>query len=491
MGALIVAMILQGCIGLLDDDLETDEAETSLPPIPTPEEVTAYAETRLIQAHEHDALHDEHVGAIGIAPLAFQPARETSYPDGEIYPELAVKDGYAYLAFGPRDGFINAGDEAGVILYDVSEPSAPEELARWLGQPPGDVEVSNDGELLFVSTQRNGYPYPYAINPEAGPTGQLPRGTFLVDISDKSAPETVGFAPLPPNGPHTITYFEGPDGREFLFQSTYDILFTTYPDNLGQNEATQKVVISEIARSPEPHLEPLSTFQILEPDEGDASLFPHDATAHVDPATGRIIMDVAYWEHGLVTVDITDPTDPVELARFADTGPSAYTNTHLVRVFPGTIDGKVVGVLEPEIPTGEDAGQYTFVDLTDPADPTKLGYWSLPGEHVIDQPFVFSPHNFDLACSGDGQPVSPPDALERECEDPTLVAAHFHGGLWTLDASDPTQPVPTGFFFPEVERDNVAVGFPFTGFFSAFIVDGTIYAPEAWTGLHTLAPPGR
>lgn len=481
--------LLAGCIGGIDPGAEDLEEQST---VPSPEDVTAYALPRLVQDHAHSDAHEEHAGSIGLEGIAHAPAREPgAYPDGEAYMEMAIQGDHAYVTFGPRDDYVMPGAEAGFIIYDVSDPTQPEEVSRWLGQPPGDIEVDDAGESVFVSTQRNGYPYPFTINPEAGAQGHAPRGTFVVDVSDKDNPQTETFAPLPTNGPHTITYEKLPDGTELLLQSTYDILFTTYPDNLGQNPATQKVVISEVVREGgETTLTPLSQFQkVVEPEE-EASRFPHDATIHIDPDTGDWIMSIAYWDYGLVTVDITDPKHPQELGQFTDTSPSEYTNTHLVRVFPGLIDGMTVGVLEPEIPAGNDAGQFTFVDLSDPAEPKKLGYWSLPGDHVIDEPFIFSPHNFEVACDGDGQSVSDPDPYGEPCKNPTLVASHFHGGLWVLDAEDPTAPRAEGFAFPEVARGNVDEGFPFPGIATAFVQDGIIYAPEMVTGLRVYEAQG-
>lgn len=496
--ALLVAstVVLAGCIGglggLMGDPAGDAGATAADGTWPSPSEVAAYALPRLAQDHDHTdpALHMGHIGFSD--PVHVPPREAGAYPAGETYHELAVKDGHAYLTFGPPSApGLAVGAEAGFIAYDLSDPARPEEVGRWLGQPLGDLEVSDDGAFAFASTQRNGYPYALAVNPDAGAAGHAPRGTYVVDLSDPSDPTTVSFAPLPPNGPHTITYVQAPDGRELLLQSTYDILFTVYPQNLGQSMVTQKVVISEFHRGPgAPWLEPLGTYQVVEPDEGDASFFPHDATAYVDPETERLVMTVAYWELGMHLVDITDPRMPERLASFENTSPSNHTNTHLVRVFPGTIDGRVVAVMEPEIPSGSDDGQFTFVDVTDPTEPFKLGHWSLPGSHVIDKPFIFSPHNFDLACAGQGQPRVTAETYGTPCEDPTVVLSHFHGGLWTLDASDPEDPRPTGFFFPDVERD-VPEGFPFTGFFTAFMVDGLVYAPEAWGGLYVLEPgPG-
>lgn len=479
--ALVVAA-LAGCIG------GPSQAPGSLADDDPALNVTAYAEPRLVQDHDHLEDHQAHAGRAGLDHVAFEPARD-SYPDSELYDYLAVRGDHAYVTFGPGGGFVNPGDQAGFFIYDISDPTDPERVGTWLGQPLADVEVSDDGQYVFAPTQRNGYPYPYTAHPDAGADGHAPRGTYIVDISDKANPETVNFVPLPTNGPHTLTYDRHPDGTEILLQSTYDILFTAYPQDVGQNVLTQKVVVTSFDRDAET-LVPHSTFQLPVDDVGEATRFPHDTSVHVDPDDGRLIMNVAYWDIGYVTVDITDLSQPEELDRFRDVAPSDEVNTHLVRVFPGLIDDKTVAIMEPEIPTSDGVGQFTFVDASDPEDLRKLGWWSLPGDHTIDVPFIFSPHNFDPACGGQGQPQADAEDYGEPCEDPTVALSHFHGGLWTLDASDPTDPQATGFFFPNVTRSSFGEGFAYTGFLDVFVKDGRIFAPEVWTGLHVLEPGG-
>lgn len=467
---LLSAAVFAGCIG--------DEGDVDLPDDVPAFDVEAYALPRLVQGHDHETDHAEHAGRVGLDVLSVATGPDAA--QGAGYGELVVKGDFAYLAISKSAGNVDPAGFGGFFILDVSDPAAPQTLGFWEGQPLGDLEVTDDGAFAFAPTQRNGYPYSYALDVPAD--GLLPRGAAIVDVSDKANPTTVGYAPLPPNGPHTVNYFQMPDGRELLFAATYDILFTAYPENVGQNTATQKVVIYEFVRTPEPHLVPLSVFQIVKPDEGDDQYLPHDATAHIDPATGRVIMDIAYWDLGLVTVDITDPSDPQELGRFSDVAPSQYVHTHLVRVFPGTIDGRVVGLLEPEIPTGDDSGTFTFVDLTDPAAPKKLGTWMAPGELIVDIPFKFSPHNFDLVCGGDGQVTGRQVDYGAPCADPQVVLSHNHAGLWVLDAADPTQPVARAFYFPEKTEDGPVP----SGFGTVFVQGGTIYAPEYRTGLHVM-----
>lgn len=71
-----------------------------------------------------------------------------------------------------------------------------------------------------------------------------------------------------------------------------------------------------------------------------------------------------------------------------------------------------------------------------------------------------------------------------------MLLSHNHGGLWALDASDPTDPVARAFFFPDKTDDGPVP----SGFGTVFVQEGRIYAPEYRTGLYVLAladlPPG-
>ena len=105
--ALLLGSVLAGCIGTTEPGLE--EASVTIPSV---EDVTAYAHARLVQDHDHAASHAEHAGSIGFAAAALAPGRAGTPPAGEVYSELAIKGGYAYLAFGPRACLLYTSDAA-------------------------------------------------------------------------------------------------------------------------------------------------------------------------------------------------------------------------------------------------------------------------------------------------------------------------------------------------------------------------------------------
>src|SRR5690348_5970330 len=88
---------------------------------------------------------------------------------------------------------------------------------------------------------------------------------------------------------------------------------------------------------------------------------------------------------------------------------------HMRRQVPTTIGGKVVLVGEPELGSGPDSGYITFWDATDPARPTYLSRWAIPGNYTALG--GINPHYFDL-------------------RDGRIALAHYHAGWWVVDVHD-------------------------------------------------------
>ncbi|HWG90526.1 MAG TPA: hypothetical protein VNZ52_06705, partial [Candidatus Thermoplasmatota archaeon] len=327
-----------------------------------------------------------------------------------------------------------------------------------------DIEVSEDGNTVFLASQRT---VPDALQLLNAPTAHTPRGVYIVDVTDKKNPRMESFFPLPVNGPHTDFYYKMGD-RELLILCTYDLVANPLDSSLlTSNPATQRVLITEIVNGPQGKtLEILSVYQVR---SGPGLVFPHDATVQKHPLTNQTLMYVAYWDAGLRIVDISDPTNPVELSSFDDFAPSAFKNSHDAKAFPMLVEGRHVTAVAPELVTAPEDSQITFVDTTDPANPVKLGYWSLPGDMQTTEPFLFSPHNFDIS------------------EDGLLAFAHYHGGVWLLDVSNLTNlaaPPVLGYYQPHMPREGYTGGIPWV--WGAFLRDGKIWASDTGTGLYIL-----
>jgi hypothetical protein len=396
-------------------------------------------------------------------------------PQGVGYGEVDVKDGWSYVCRGgahdgPAPGLpVTVG---GFVVVDVSKPLEPRNAGAHDGVGCSDIKVNDANDLVFYGTQRNP-PAELATN-DADPLAKLPRGVHVVDVSDKASPREVRFVPIAPNGVHTLHYVHT-GSQELLFVQSYDWL----PDaGLGtglstglNNPATQRIQVFEVVQAPDGDaaLALASVFSLPEPAPPGTNYFPHDITVQRHPLTGQLLGYVAYWDHGLVILNLDDITMPRVVGRIADTSPSKYVDIHQARPFPQLIAGRHVTVLEPELGTADESGQFTLVDTTDPQNPKRLGYWELPGDLVIPGGFLFSPHNFNLA---NGR----------------IYLAHNHAGVWVVDASTEErllQPQAVGYYQAHTwERE----GGPKcqSRIWSAFYVDGYTYATDSCSGLNVL-----
>lgn len=446
MGLVAFAAVATGCLTLATPPTPVDFAA-----------IEAAIGEPLDPGHDH-ADPDLHSEAFNLVRVSASTGRSGEIPAEEFYGASAVKRDIAYLSrYGP---------ESGLVIFDVTHPEAPVTLGSVrinAGFEP-DVEVTADGKWVFFSSQRK----PVAREtPAPDALANAQSGIHLVDVSDKANPRWVSFTPVPPDGPHSITYAEI-GGRHILFQSVYSYAYVKY--NLTVPEAN-RLVISELdlSQSP-PALVTLATLREPIPrPPPEAYYMPHDLGVSEHPVTGQTIACVAWWDHGVILFDVTDPANPKRLSVFDDVGPAAEVNMHHAQIFPHTIDGKVVMVAEPEVSTGPDTGYVSFVDVTDPARPKRISQWRLPGE-LPAIAGLFSPHYFDV-------------------KDGRLAIANYHGGLWVVDVHDRENmlnPRAVAYAFNPTTRASfkgLADGFPLEGAFDAWWKGDYIFSSDAREGL--------
>lgn len=452
---LLAALVLAGCLSTSS----VNPATLGLPTLPA----VPVAPLPIVQDHAHEdpALHE---GAFATSLLATATGYDGPIPSGTGFGELDLNEGWAYVCRG--------GPEGGFVVVNVSQPSAPENVGSFLGVGCADIKVNDANDLVFYGTQRNA---PAEVATSASPLPQkLPRGIYLVNVADKANPVLERFVPLPVNGVHTQHYVNQ-DGRELLYVQTYDWIpdggLGTGVPSVMANPASQRVNIFEVVQGLDGgrDLRLLSVFQAPELAPVGTDYFPHDITVQKHPLTGQWLGYIAYWDLGLVIVNLDDPAEPRFVASFADTAPSAVVQLHQARPFPQLIAGRHVTVLEPELQAAEETGQLTLVDTTDPANPQRLGYWTLPGDLVIDSGFIFSPHNFNLA---NGR----------------IYLAHNHAGVWVIDAGTEErllQPQAVGYYQPHVfDREDGPECQGRT--WSAFYAAGHVFASDSCSGLNIL-----
>lgn len=370
--------------------------------------------------------------------------------------ELAVNGNHVFVS--------RSNPEGGFAIVDLADPREPVVVGDFRSEGGGDVEVTSDGTYALLATQRT-LPGQQTTD---NPTARTPRGVYVVDVRDKTSPVLSSFFPLPVNGPHTIHYSRVAPNLELVLLQTYDLVGTLAPGTVDAAlPVTQRVYVTQLVRTDQgARLEPLSSYSVTEPPQPGRLVFPHDAFVERHPQTGQLLMYVAYWDAGLRVVDLTDPRAPREMASFDDFAPSGIVQLHDARTFPAPLRGMHVTAVGPEIVTAPEAGQLTFLDTSDPAAPRKLGWWSIPGNLTIDQPFLFSPHVFDTDAQG------------------RVVIGHNHGGVWLIDASDPVNATSIGHYMPHEEREGA--GGPRPSVWGARFFRGYIVATDGPTGLYVL-----
>jgi hypothetical protein len=463
----------------------------------TEDVINSGAELFLVQDHGEERGHfdaSQHVGAHNLELVGYHngmPGAGGQDPNditpGGAYNELVVTDDYVYVSRSSADGTFG-----GFVILSHKDPSDPAKLTyvgEFDSQHGVDIEVNEDETLAFLATQRNNQDQMIgAVQATQSPTAAAPRGIYVVDIADKKAPTLESFVPLPANGPHTMTYYKGEDA-EFLIVCTYDLI--TDPGTgalLGVVPVTQRVIIYQIVTAPPEvplpapaTLVPVSQFQITESAPAGKLYLPHDTRVQRHPTFGGGSTDllyIAYWDKGVRILDFSDPmANPLpEVGFFTEFGPTALNNIHLTQAFDEEVDGFHVTVAQPEIQAAPDeTGQVTFLDTSDPANPTQLGYWTLPngttGRLGING-FDFSPHNFDL---WDGK----------------MAIGHFHAGIWVVDVSDEENlrdPKTVGYYMPSKPRDDAPTHQP--AVWGVFEHQGLLWASDESTGIYVLRYTG-
>jgi sugar lactone lactonase YvrE len=114
---------------------------------------------------------------------------------------------------------------------------------------------------------------------------------------------------------------------------------------------------------------------------------------------------------GIQILDISDPANPLELAKYTDDFPFGVHNSFIV--------GDLVYLVE-------NSGGLRIVDIADPRAPFEIGHWEIPQSE--QERFSF-PSLHDLSVSGD-----------------RAYLAYAEAGLRILDVSDPRNPIQIGVY---------------------------------------------
>jgi hypothetical protein len=389
----------------------------------------------------------------------------------EGYVETAVKGGYAYLC--------RTGADEGLVIFDVHDVEHPRQVG-YLKLDAGfeaDVEVSDDGHWAFWETQRAGVP---AAPGASDPAGGAPRGIHIVDVSDKSDPKWVGYTPVAPDGPHSIT-FATIGGEGYLFASVYSWQYVgtsgLVPVTLAPPGMQREVIYHLDTSLPVARLVEVATY--IDPDAAEENVvmpaggkMPHDVTVAVHPFTNRTYAYIAYWDLGVVILDVTDPAHPAKVGAATDFGAAPTKEIHMARQSERPIDGKVVVVAEPEIGGQDTTGYMSVLDVSDPAHPQFVSNWRIPG-HATSAGGGRGPHYFDF-------------------QEGRVVMASYAAGFWVFDIHDHAnllKPRTVGYSAVKPAADGGSLPGPLAGLgggiaFDAWWADPThVVGSESGNGL--------
>lgn len=453
--AALLSIGLAGCVGGNGDDGDDPTRERTIDYYTSPDFLAD-----LEHDHSDPTLHAESHN------MAFIDNHDCTEDGvwGDDTPQITdIKEWGDYLFVNQLNGF---------CILDISEPSNVTFVSHFEAEAGSDIDVSADGNYVFHATQRNPPPGTDGT-PDA--EDDLPRGLYVVDVSDKADPTFASFYPVPSNGVHTVHYLKHANGDDLVLIQTYDWF---PPGELGLPVSSvgtgpsQRVEITRlVGDATGTHLERVGVYTLPKPpSEPAGEYFPHDCTAQEHPFTERTYIYCAYWNHGMAIVDITNPAQPALVSQYDDAAPSNYNQYHYVLPAPDLIDDRHITIGAPELQVGVgEVGHIRVFDTTDPTNPVQLGTWTLPGVPGFDGGFLYSPHQFDIA---NGH----------------IYMGHNHGGTWVIDISNESllsNPMSAGAVIPHGDEDLDASEWPRLGnVWVAIEHEGYVYSADRVAGIH-------
>lgn len=236
---------------------------------------------------------------------------------GENVTDVWAHGNYAYL--GTFDDIVCSLDFTGIHVIDISKPTAPGKVA-FIPAKPGtrnnDVKVARidtahfSGDILVASNEECGSPFLPRLRANGAANGPGQGGLSIWDVTDPTKPRAL-----------KQNYLDFGVHNTFIWQQGANAYMLVVDD-----VNVQDVHIVDITKPQSPR-EIAVTGQLDWPADiaaefGDtAAVFLHDAW--VQENEGRAIAYLAYWDAGLVLLDVTNPYDPVFLgdSTYADPDP--------------------------------------------------------------------------------------------------------------------------------------------------------------------------
>ena len=325
----------------------------------------------------------------------------------------------------------------GVTIVDLADPSRPTvvgTLAERSGTTAEDVQVlaadgpAFRGDLLATGLQR------------CSASGVS--GLSLWDVTSPREPVELGFFDLGVglSGVHEFTMFRH-EGR------TIGLLAVPFSESMnGDALGDLRIVDLSDPRAPR-QLAHWGAGAALGLDARNGSgrdprIYAHSVRASLD---GKVAY-VAYWDAGVIILDISDLRNPRYLGR-TTFGSDDEGNAHSATMARG---GRVLIQADEVVPLGGDGaadgapsaagpssewGSLRFWDVANPATPIQVGAFATPRAR-----------GSRVAAADAGWYTVHQTAVLGD----RLYASWYSDGVRVLDISDPTHPRETGFFIPGV-----------------------------------------
>lgn len=347
--------------------------------------------------------------------------------------DVYAHKGYAYL--GTHRG---ACSNEGVRVFDLSDPSNPEEVAVFADDIPGTwqekviVKRVNtphfSGDLAAVSVQR--------CDRNEAEHG----GTVLYDVTDPTNPEFLGFWETPAEvltGTHEM-YLTKQGNRALLL--TADI----YADFYTQGEQGDfSIVDVSDPRNPQTIFN-WDARELIGPDYNGYNFVDEDGTDRIAFAHSVITDNnaryayVSYWDLGTVIFDISNPEEPqlVGNTSFERHVQGAAHSAALARGGNILIETREVFNPNPADPEYERGWGYTRIyDISDKSNPELISDFRTTNSMIQivageREPGTFTVH--DPKVRGN-----------------TLYLSHYSDGIRVVDISRPSEPVEVASYVPD------------------------------------------
>ena len=249
---------------------------------------------------------DDAVTSPDLAVVGQLSAAAIGIPGGENVTDVWAHGNYAYL--GTFDDILCSLDFTGVHIVDIADPANPEKVA-FIPAKPGtrnnDVKVAHidtpsfSGEILVASNEACGSPFNPRLHSNGIASGPG-QGLAIWDVTDPTKPKALKQNYLDFGVHNTFIWQQGENAYMMVVDD--DNVQDTHIVDITRPQSPREIAVTGRLDWP--------ADIAAEFGEG-AGMFLHDIW--VQDNGGQIIAYLAYWDAGLVLLDVTNPADPVFL----------------------------------------------------------------------------------------------------------------------------------------------------------------------------------